>query len=183
MSNVDALLTAYARHVAIPWERDLAGQQRVWFLVHEPPLERQIRFGLERFRQATTQAGHGWATVDLAGMFGRWLEGERYRNGYFRNPTALTDHLDAFGAFVAEQIRPALTPAASPEGTVVALIGASSLYGLTSISALIETLAPSIAGRLLVFFPGQRHNATYHLMGTGDGWNYLAIPITASDGV
>lgn len=182
MSDVSSLVRAYARQVAIPWGSHLAGQQRVWFLVHDPALERQLRFNTERFRQETIVAGHDWLEIDLAGMFGRWLEGERYRNAYFREPEALTDHLDAFGTWLAADLNPRIAAADTPEGTVVALTGVSSLFGLTSVSALEEAVAPSIRGRLLVFFPGDRQGSSYRFMGTGDGWNYLAIPITALDG-
>jgi hypothetical protein len=32
---------------------------------------------------------------------------------------------------------------------------------------------------LLVFFPGQFDNNNYRLLDARDGWNYLAVPITA----
>jgi len=35
-----------------------------------------------------------------------------------------------------------------------------------------------IAGRLLVFFPGEHEGNSYRLLDARDGWNYLAIPIT-----
>jgi len=38
-----------------------------------------------------------------------------------------------------------------------------------------------IRGRLLVFFPGVYEQDNYRLLDARDGWNYLAIPITASD--
>ena len=49
-------------------------------------------------------------------------------------------------------------------------------------SRLVESIAPYIKGRLLLFFPGERDGARYRLMDAGDGWNYLAIPITAEEG-
>ncbi len=183
MAEIDALVTAYTRHVAIPWEPRLAGPQRVWFVVHEPRQERQVRAALERFQQATELGGHGWVEIDLAGQFGAWLATQRYRTAYFREPGALTDRLGDFGTWLADQLKPRLANAADPDGTVVALVGASSLFGLTSVSALEEALAPAIRGRLLVFFPGERIGSSYRFMGAGDGWNYLAIPITATDGV
>jgi len=41
----------------------------------------------------------------------------------------------------------------------------------------------SIRGRLLVFFPGEYENNNYRLLDARDGWNYLAVPITAREGV
>ena len=37
-------------------------------------------------------------------------------------------------------------------------------------------------GRLLVFFPGVYEQNNYRLLDARDGWNYLAFPITASEG-
>jgi len=44
---------------------------------------------------------------------------------------------------------------------------------------VMEAVAPSIRGRLLVFFSGSYENKMYRLLDARDGWNYLAIPITA----
>jgi hypothetical protein len=38
-----------------------------------------------------------------------------------------------------------------------------------------------VAGRLLVFFPGQREGNNYRLFDARDGWNYLALPIEARE--
>ena len=44
---------------------------------------------------------------------------------------------------------------------------------------LVET---HIRGRLLVLFPGVYEQNNYRLLDARDGWNYLAIPITSSEG-
>lgn len=44
---------------------------------------------------------------------------------------------------------------------------------------LVDRLAPMVEGRLLVFFPGSYENNNYRLLDGYDGWNYLAVPITA----
>ena len=46
------------------------------------------------------------------------------------------------------------------------------------VSQLMERVAPTIRGRLLVFFPGEHEHTTYRLLDARDGWNYLAVPIT-----
>jgi hypothetical protein len=46
------------------------------------------------------------------------------------------------------------------------------------VSALVSEVNDAIAGRLLVFFPGQHEGSSYRLLDARDGWNYLAIPIT-----
>jgi len=59
--------------------------------------------------------------------------------------------------------------------------GLGSLFGITSVSALIEAVAGNIRGRLLVFFPGHYEGNNYRLLDARDGWNYLAVPITTKD--
>jgi len=49
-------------------------------------------------------------------------------------------------------------------------------------SGLIEAVSPSIRGRLLVFFPGERQGHNYRLLDARDGWNYLAVPIFSAEG-
>jgi len=43
----------------------------------------------------------------------------------------------------------------------------------------VDKLAPMVKGRLVVFFPGTFENNNYRLLDGYDGWNYLAVPITA----
>jgi hypothetical protein len=39
----------------------------------------------------------------------------------------------------------------------------------------------NIRGRLLIFFPGPFDRGNYRLLDARDGWNYHAVPITASE--
>ena len=75
-----------------------------------------------------------------------------------------------------------LTAAEVDANTVVAVSGLASLFGLTYASAIFETVAPSVQGRLLVFFPGQHNGSNYRFLDARDGWNYLAVPITGMEG-
>jgi len=63
--------------------------------------------------------------------------------------------------------------------TVVALKGVGSLFGFLKVKDLVDHLAPMVKGRLLIFFPGSFENNNYRLLDGYDGWNYLAVPITA----
>ena len=63
--------------------------------------------------------------------------------------------------------------------TVVAIKGVSALFGILKVKEVVDKLAPMVAGRLLVFFPGSYENNNYRLLDGYDGWNYLAVPITA----
>ena len=181
MNAVQALADAYRRHVRLTWEGSLAGPQRVWFAVYEPTQERRLRFRLGDFRDATVATGHSWHEVDLAYAFGAWLDGEEYRDEYFANPEYLDSVLPELADRLAATVVAGLAADGVDEGTVVALLGVGALFGLGQlrVSALIERVAPDIRGRLLVFFPGEHTGNSYRLYGAGDGWNYLAVPITA----
>ena len=63
--------------------------------------------------------------------------------------------------------------------SVVALQGVGSLFGFLKVKEVVDRLAPMVKGRLLVFFPGSYENNNYRLLDGYDGWNYLAVPITA----
>lgn len=62
---------------------------------------------------------------------------------------------------------------------MVALKGVGSLFGLLKVKEVVDKFAPLVRGRLLVFFPGSYENNNYRLLDGYDGWNYLAVPITA----
>ena len=91
--------------------------------------------------------------------------------------------LQDFASFVSQQIVDALIAPGVDTNTVVAVSGLASLFGLTLASAIFETVAPSIRGRLLVFFPGQHDGSNYRFLDARDGWNYLAVPITGIEGM
>lgn len=182
MSEIEALLKAYRERVGMPWDRSLAGPQRVWFTVYEPTVERRLRLHLPEFAIATTEAAHGWALVDLTTAFGRWMAGHRYRDSYFRQPERMQHALQDFGKSVAAEVQERLLAPDVDDDTVVAIAGVASLFGLTRVSALIEAVAPAVRGRLLVFFPGRHDGPNYRLLDARDGWSYLAVPISATDG-
>jgi hypothetical protein len=54
-----------------------------------------------------------------------------------------------------------------------------SLFGFLKVKQVVDELAPLVPGRLLVFFPGSYENNNYRLLDGYDGWDYLAVPITA----
>ncbi len=182
MSEVNGLLAAYERHVRIPWEAGLAGPQKVWFAIYDPAQERRVRLRVDEFRQATTQAGHGWRLVDVTDSFARWMAGQEYREAYFEEPEYLADLLPEFTSVVASEVESVPTDEGVDDQTVMAVLGVGALFGLTRVSALMEAVAPKIRGRLLVFFPGSYDGSTYRLLDARDGWNYWAVPITASQG-
>ena len=181
MSQIESLVKAYAEFAQLPWSQTVAGPQRVWFAVYDPMQERRLRLRLPEFAIATKAGSHAWAQVDITDSFARWMANHRYREAYFEDPEALELTLPQFAEAVAGEILDTLQSPAVDERTVLAVVGLASLFGLVRASEVIEKVTHAIPGRLLVFFPGQRDGSKYRLLDARDGWNYLAIPITATE--
>lgn len=180
MSYVDDLLAAYRKFVALPWQQNLAPPQRVWMAVYPPEHERRLRLHLPAFKAATNEHHHAWALVDVTTSFETWMAAHDYREAYFEDPDLLETALPAFFDYLVADVRSQLAKHVAPDG-VVALLGAGSLFGLgdaIKVSALLNAVNDAIAGRLLIFFPGEHEGNSYRLLDARDGWNYLAIPIT-----
>jgi hypothetical protein len=179
MNEVEQLLREYQRFVRTPWDRSRAGAQKVWFAIYDPAQERRLRLRISDFKVATHNAGHSWAEIDLTNSFAEWMAAHEYREAYFEDPDAMEPALDEFASALAAQVIGRLTDSSVDDQTVVAVVGLASLFGLTRASALLRAVDASICGRLLVFFPGQHDGSNYRLLDARDGWNYLAVPITA----
>jgi len=181
MNRIEALVKAWASHVATPWAAGLSGGEKVWFCVYDKADERRLRLHLPEFEGAAKRAGHGWDSLDLTDSFATWMAAEEYRDSYFEDPDSLDrDKLVDFRAWLVALISPRLERAG--EADVVALTGISSLFGFVRVSELVGALEPSIRGRLVVFFPGEYENGNYRFLDARDGWSYRAVPILASEG-
>lgn len=179
MGRIDRLAERYKRHIALPWQKDLAGAQRVLFVVYDKADERRLRARMRQFEVATTEASHGWIECDLTSVFARWMGEVEYRDSYFESPEDLALKLDDdFLEHVAGRVREALTSTEADEESVVGIYGIASLFGFTRVSELMNAIERDIRGRVVVFFPGEYENNNYRLLDARDGWNYLAIPIT-----
>lgn len=181
MSTIDALLRRYQDVVSWPWDPTLAGVQKVWFIHYEAEQERRLRLRLPDFESATRHAGHGWVGVDLTDSFARWMAAHDYRDAYFEHPEDIEPALEEFGEQVAGEVLAALASPEANSNAVVAVHGLLSLFGLMRTSTLVEVVASSIRGRLLVFFPGEREGNNFRFLGVRDGWNYQALSITAEE--
>ena len=180
MNRIELLAEKYARHIGAPWQRTVAGAQRVVVLVYDKELERSLRARMPAFEMATTQAGRTWQTIDLAPAFAEWIAEDEYREEYFASPRDLQLKLDAeFPGYVADRIRATLAEPQVTEDTVVGILGVGALFGFVRLSEVLKLVENDIQGRLLVFFPGQHEGSNYRLLDARDGWNYLAVPITA----
>jgi len=180
-SRVDLLAAAYGRHVAVPWTAGLSPPERVWFVVYPKEEERRLRYKVQAFQLATAHATKKWLLVDLTDCFARWLDAEKYRDSYFKNPKMLAPKLPRFLEFAAGEVVKQATDHGADDDTVVAVLGVASLFGFAHVSELVPRIVANLPGRLLVFFPGSREGNAYKLLDAREGWNYLATSISASD--
>ena len=180
MNRVDRLLDSYARFIAVPWRDDAAAAQRVIFCVYNENDELRLRAKVEEFELSTRQAGHEWFVFDLTDTFAGWLSGQRYAESYFQKPGLLATLLPQYLIYIADQFSIFLDEKDADNNSVVALKGVGSLFGFLKVKMVVDKLAPMVRGRLVVFFPGTLESNNYRLLDGYDGWNYLAVAITAN---
>ena len=176
MSYVDDLLDEYRRFVVAA----LAAEPRAPHSVCGWPSTRPSTndaFGCTpRFRGGDDRGRHGWSLIESRQSFERWMASHEYRDDVLRDRPSSS-------SYAPSVLRPprcrgpsALAAHPDPDG-VVALLGAGTLFGLgdaVKVSALLNAVNDAIAGRLLVFFPGEHEGNSYRLLDARDGWNYLA---------
>lgn len=183
MTKLQKLREAYEREIRKEWPPLLAGPQKVWFAVYSPWDERALRATLAEWDMATasnspTGIERRFWRHDLTSEFGAWIESldAEYQEAFWSEPHQLQLPLQTlYGDFLARRLRAKLESAGAQD--VIALFGVASLFGFASLSQLIERVGPHIAGRLLVFFPGERNGSVYRLLEARDGWNYHAFPL------
>lgn len=180
MNKLDRLLKSYTQHIETPWRPDVAAAQRVVFCVYDEADELHFRAKIDEFELVTRQKGHDWACFDLTDIFSNWMSKEDYAASFFAEPELLQDLLpDELLEFIERRFDEWAAQVPLTEGTVVALKGVGALFGFVKIKDCVDRLASRIQGRLVVFFPGSYENNNYRLLDGYDGWNYLAVPITA----
>lgn len=181
MTDLESLVTNFTFQVGYPWATNLAPAQRCWMVVYDPVDERRIRARLQAFQNATEAAGKVWQLVDVTDAPGVWIAKHPLRERYFAKPELLTaSALKDFRRFLVARVL-ASADQRNDANAVVALLGVGSLFGFVETSWLLNELSPKIAGRLAVLFPGEYRNDNYRLLEAREGWNYLALPITASE--
>jgi len=179
VNRVRRLLASYAKFIGVPWRDNAAPAQRVIFCVYNENEELRLRAKIDEFEIATRESGHEWFVFDLTDTFAEWLSGQRYAESYYRKPDLLATLLPQYLDFIADRFGQFLQTVGADDGSVIALKGVGSLFGLLKVKAVVDKLAPMVKGRLVVFFPGTFENSNYRLLDGYDGWNYLAVPITA----
>jgi hypothetical protein len=184
VGRLDALVDRFRETISIPWSTGIADAQRVIFLVYEPVDELKMRLKLGEFELVASNAGHPWHQMDLTDAFPRWLGGHEYRDSYFEDPGLFLrdqrgDITDFHESIVKDIRREAAAHAA--KDSVFAIFGVGSLFGFTHVSRLVEDTKRAVPGRYIAFFPGDCHDNNYRLLDARDGWNYLAMAITAAE--
>jgi hypothetical protein len=184
VSRVDELIANYQRFARLPWPTGLAPAQRVWMAEYAPEDERRLRLHLQEFETASNAAGHDWAEIDITNAFEEWMAAHEYRHDYFHSPNLIQAELAGFLDSLVAEVREQLAKL-STANTIVGLVGAGNLFGLgdrVKVSTLVDRVEDLIAGRLLVFFPGEVEQNNFRLLNGRDGWNYHAVLITADRG-
>jgi len=179
LSRVKRLIQSYSRYIGVPWKDDAAAAQRVIFCVYDETDERRLRARIDEFEIATRQSGHEWAMFDLTDTFATWMASQRYAKSYFQKPHLLPTLLPKYLPYIENEFQAMLQKNDMGPNTVVAIEGVGSLFGFLKVKDIVDKLAPMVKGRLLIFFPGSFENNNYRLLDGYDGWNYLAVPITA----
>src|SRR4051794_30096638 len=159
MSRIDVLKRNYQRVCDLPWDRNVAGAQRVWLAVYDKEDERRLRLRVGLFEEATMAAGRRWRRCDLTDAFADWFTGPAnadYARSYFESPDLVNaSMLEDFKAHVAGMMGDALASADdAPANTIVAVTGVASLFGFARLSEVLPAVESRVRGRLLVFFPG-----------------------------
>ncbi len=98
--SFDEILTAYRRQVGLPWRADATPSARIWILWHLPAMHLKITGRIGEFEDATRQAGHGWRSVDLTPVFGKWLAGHELFEPLLKRPQEIRGMLPEFEAEV-----------------------------------------------------------------------------------
>jgi hypothetical protein len=181
MSAVDRLLSNYSRQVRLPWPTNVSGKQRVWLAVYPPSEERRVRARLPQFEALTLEASHRWIIVDLTRLLPEFVAAHKYRESIFQQP----QHLRVGNQLeiqAADLVKKTCSREEVDAGSVVTVMGLASLFDFVRVSSLIDRVEDAVPGRLLIFFPGEYVANVYRFMDARDGFNYMAIPITSTEG-
>lgn len=183
MSVAQSILEKLKEHLLLPWPDNVSARERVVMVVYPPSDERKLRRLVEsgEFAREIATTGHGWIELDLGPEFSKWLSSYEYSERYLQRPERLWDDAGNVRGLAEHLIAQVAEKTKSmTSNDVLALIGSGGLFGLLSVSSLVEHIENHIPGRLVIFFPGEHDakNNSYRLLGAKDGWGYLAVPIT-----
>lgn len=180
MSKIDQLIKSYKNYIETPWRDDAAAPQRVIFCVFNEADELVLRHNIDEFEIVTKQAKHDWNLFDVTNSFPEWLSKLKYAQTYFKDQRTFPTILDKdYPKYIKHIFSEFINNVEPDENTVIAVKGVGTLFGMIKVKDIVDIMAPMIKGRLLIFFPGSYDGNNYRLLDGYDGWNYLAVPITA----
>lgn len=182
MNYVEQLNQALSAQLRAPWTADISGAERIWFLVFEPAELRKVMAQRELFRLSAEAAGKRWVELDVGNAFGLWIGDLRYAESYYRRPSRAGGLPQDFTKALAEKLGRFIDDLGTDADTLLVLTGTEALFGICRVSQLTSLIESKITGRMLVFFPGEYLEPNYRFLDARDGWNYLALQITAVDG-
>jgi hypothetical protein len=174
--RISGLLNNYTSHISLPWSTMVSSEERSIFVIYKPEDELKLRERIGAFELATTISGHPWLLLDITDSFPTWLAEQDYAEAYFEDPEYLLGNYEYFAEELVEKLSRKVIEA-QVSGTTVALLGCGTLFGITSVSDLVKSLAAKVDGRLVVFFPGEQEGNEYRLLDAKNGWGYLATSI------
>lgn len=148
--------------------------------MYPPAEERRVRARLPQFEALTLEAHHGWSTVNLTGLLPEWIAGHEYREAIFAEPELFSANSELEDRAV-QRVRETCASEEVDAASVVAITGLATLFDFIRVSSLIERVEDLVRGRLLVLFPGEFAGNVYRFMDARDGFNYMAVPITATE--
>jgi len=137
MTYAQTILDKLKAQLALPWPQNVSGQERVLMVVYPPSEERRIRRFVDsgEFAQEVRTLHHNWSSIDLAGVFSKWIAEHEYGERMLQRPKQLWDdkgNVKGLEAYLIEAIK--TTCANDDAGTVFALVGCGGLFGLFSVS-------------------------------------------------
>jgi hypothetical protein len=182
MNRIEKLLESYEGYISLPWNGQVAGAQKVIFVVYPKTEERRLRMHISGFEQITNAEGHEWMNADLSDAVAEWIMTLKYKQEYFESPEDMIPMYPEFEKWICDRINQHWGKMQKPESGVLALSGLGGIFGFSKVSRIVDILSSSIQGRLLVFFPGEWDNNNYRFLDARDGWNYHAVPITLEKG-
>jgi len=176
--RLSKLLNSYEQHISIPWPVEVSPQERTIFIVYNKEDELKLRARVVEFEDTTRKNNHDWILLDITHGFEDWMAEQDYKETYFEDPNYLEGLYGDFSNDIAEKLKRDIKDQQSND-SVVAILGCGTLFGFASVSGLVEEITKVVAGRLVVFFPGEYQNNNYKLLDAKDGWGYHATAITA----
>lgn len=175
--RISKLLESYESHISMQWNQLLSAEERAVIVVYDKADELKLQARLGEFELATKTHQHGWQHYDLSDAFPNWMMDQKRITPYFKRPGLLKTKYSYFFEDLVEQIITNIEPSHT-EKDVLCLSGCGTLFGFLSISDLLKAISKRLAGRVVLFFPGEKIDNVFRLLDATDGWGYQATTIS-----